>query len=97
MKRKKNIPIVPKNNGDMFMIAGFSGESDFVDGLVIAVVDAVAALDALDIVDGELLLLLDNGAVGALGLAGAALDTALSDHICHDASLPYLTSPLRST
>ena len=68
-----------------------------VDGLVVAVIDAVAALYALDVVDGELLLFLDNGAVGALGFAGTALDAALGDHICHIATSDYLTSPLRST
>ena len=48
-----------------------------VNGLVVAVVDAVAAFDALDVVDGELLLLFHDGAVGAFGLAGAALDAAV--------------------
>ena len=71
--------------------------SDFVNGLVVAIVDAVAAFDALDVVDGELLLFFQDGAVGAFGLAGAALYAAVSDHICHNAASSYLTSPLRST
>ena len=54
-----------------------------VDGLVVAVIDAVTALYALDVVDGELLLFFDDCAVGALRFAGAALDAAIGDHICH--------------
>ena len=72
-------------------------ESDFVNCLVVAVVDAVAALHTLDVVDSELLLLFHDGAVGAFGLAGTALDAAFGDHICHSAFLPYFTSSLRST
>ena len=64
--------------------------SDLVNCLVIAVVHAVAAFDALDVVDGELLLLFHDGAVGALGFAGAALDAAIGDHICHGAFLLLL-------
>ena len=68
-----------------------------IDSLVVAVVDAVAAFDALDVVDGELLLLFQNGAIGAFGLAGTALYAAIRNHICHNVTSDYLTSPLRST
>ena len=71
--------------------------SDLVNCLVIAVVDTVTAFYTLDVVDGELLLLFQNGTVGALGLAGTTLDAALSDDICHRTTSDYLTSPLRST
>ena len=67
-----------KNNGGIYYL-----RSDFINGLVIAIVDTVAALDALNVIDGELLLLFHDGAVGALGFAGAALDAAIGDHICH--------------
>ena len=71
--------------------------SDFVNCLVVAVVDTVSAFHTFDVVDGELLFLFHNGAVGAFGLACAALDAALSDDICHRTTSDYLTSPLRST
>ena len=71
--------------------------SDFVNCLIVAVIDAVAALYTLDVVDGELLLFFYNGTVGTLGLAGTTLDAALGDHICHNVASSYLTSPLRST
>ena len=71
--------------------------SDFVNCLVVAVVDTVSAFHTLDVVDGKLLLLFHNGAVGAFGLAGTAFDAALGDHICHNATSAYFTSPLRST
>ena len=89
----------PSSTGDdgHFVVYERKKGSDLVNGLVVAIVDAVAAFDALDVVDGELLLLFHDGAVGALGFAGAALDAALGDHICHDATSAYLTSPLRST
>lgn len=70
---------------------------DFVDGFVIAVVDAVAAFYTLDVVDSKLLLFFDDGAVGALGLTGATFDAAFSDDVSHSATSDYLTSPLRST
>ena len=51
-----------------FYVVVFRGEgSDLVNGLVVAIVDAVAALNALDVIDGELLLFFHNGAVGAFG------------------------------
>ena len=70
---------------------------NFINGLVVAIVDAVAAFYTLDVVDGELLLLFDDRAVGALGFASTAFDTAISNDICHSATSAYLTSPLRST
>ena len=73
------------------------GNLNFVNGLVVAVIDTVAAFNALDIVDGELLLFLHDGSDGALGFAGTALDAALGDDVCHGNTSDYLTSPLRST
>ena len=89
----------PSSVGDdgHFVVYERIKRSNLVNGLVVAIVDAVAAFNALDVVDGELLLFFQDGAVGAFGLAGAALYAAVSDHICHNAASSYLTSPLRST
>ena len=73
------------------------GRLHFVNGLIIAIVHAVAAFYTLDVVNGELLLLFYDGAVGALRLAGTAFDTTLGNDICHSATSDYFTSPLRST
>ena len=53
--------------------------SDFVNCLVVAVVDAVAAFDALGVIDGEFLCFFHNGTVGALRLAGTAFDATLGN------------------
>ena len=92
--QKRRSPLFARTVGiDRYRIV----RSDFVDGLVIAVIDAVTAFNALDVVDGELLLFFHNGTVGALGFTGTALNAAFGDHICHNATSVYFTSPLRST
>ena len=96
ISRKNKCPSSTGDDGHFVVYERKKG-SDLVNGLVVAIVDAVAAFDALDVVDGELLLFFQNGAIGAFGLAGAALYAAVSDHICHNAASSYLTSPLRST
>ena len=96
VERKNKPPSFQTNDGGCIAY-GMSERSDLVNGLVVAIVDAVAALHALDVVDGELLLLFQNGAIGAFGLAGTALYAAIRNHICHNVTSDYLTSPLRST
>ena len=90
----KRTPIAPYG---AMGVTNEQGMLNFVDGLVIAVIDAVAAFYALDVVDGELLLFFYDCAVGALGFAGTAFDATLGNDICHSTTSAYFTSPLRST